>query len=236
MNHGTKFCRLCFKLLLPTILTSSLPFYLYQKDERALPGYLLTRCSFSPSDIKLLSLSPRCFLFTSTLMLSFLTLSLSLSLRLQRVNQTLTYEMFSVWILLVNYVITSSSSSSSSALQLCKRPGLPWKSPPSEAFFVFRNYHFYGVMSASRPTPNLEDQGTPFSLGHHLWPVRQGRPCQYLPYRRHSSQDHLNTQVTPLRQIRDTFGGDVITYTYKFSFVVPDKHLGPNPWSSVAEP
>jgi hypothetical protein len=60
MNHGTKFC---LKLLLPTIPTSSLPFYPYQKDERALPGYLLTRCSFSTSDIKRLSLSPRCFLF-----------------------------------------------------------------------------------------------------------------------------------------------------------------------------
>jgi hypothetical protein len=77
MNYGTKFCRL--KLLLPTILTSSLPFYPYQKDERALPGYLLTRFSFSPSDIKRLSLSPRCFLFSSTLILSFLTLSLSLA-------------------------------------------------------------------------------------------------------------------------------------------------------------
>jgi hypothetical protein len=57
-NSG--FCRLCFKLLPPTILTSSLSFYPYQKDERALPGYLLTRRSFfSPPDIKRLSLSPR---------------------------------------------------------------------------------------------------------------------------------------------------------------------------------
>jgi hypothetical protein len=65
MNHGTKFCRLCLKLLPPTILTSSLPFYPYQKDERALPGYLLTRWSFFPLRyrIKRLSLSPRCFLF-----------------------------------------------------------------------------------------------------------------------------------------------------------------------------
>jgi hypothetical protein len=86
MNYGTKFCRLCLKILLPTILTSSLPFYPYQKDEWALPGYLLTRCSFSSSDIKRLSLSPRCFLFSSTLILSFLTLSLSLSLRLQSVK------------------------------------------------------------------------------------------------------------------------------------------------------
>jgi hypothetical protein len=78
MNYGTKFCRLCLKLLLPTILTYSLPFYPYQKDERALPGYLLTRCSFSPSDIEHLLLSPRCFIFSSTLILSFLILSLSL--------------------------------------------------------------------------------------------------------------------------------------------------------------
>jgi hypothetical protein len=82
MAHGTKFYRLCLKLLLPTILKSSLPFSPYQKDERALPGYLLTRCSFSPSDIKGLSLFPRCFIFTSTLILSFLTLSPSLSLSL----------------------------------------------------------------------------------------------------------------------------------------------------------
>jgi hypothetical protein len=78
-----KIFRLCLKLLLPTILTSSLPFYPYQKDERAFPGYLLTRRSFSPSDIKRLSLPPRCFLFTCTLILSFLTLSL---LRLQKAN------------------------------------------------------------------------------------------------------------------------------------------------------
>jgi hypothetical protein len=47
------------------ILTSSLPFYPYQKDERAWPGYLQTRCSFSRSYIKRLTLSPRCYLFTS---------------------------------------------------------------------------------------------------------------------------------------------------------------------------
>jgi hypothetical protein len=30
-------------------------------------------------------------------------------------------------------------------------------------------YMFYGVrLSASCPTPNLEDQGIPFCLGHHL--------------------------------------------------------------------
>jgi hypothetical protein len=49
-NMGFKLCRLSLKLSPPTI-PSSLPFYPYQKDERALPEYLLTRCSFSPSDI-----------------------------------------------------------------------------------------------------------------------------------------------------------------------------------------
>jgi hypothetical protein len=66
MNHGTKFCRPCLELSPLTILTSSLPFYPYQTDERALTGYLLTRCSLSPHT--------RCLLFTATLQLSFLTL------------------------------------------------------------------------------------------------------------------------------------------------------------------
>jgi hypothetical protein len=75
MNHGTKVCRLCLKTLLPTILTSSLPFYTYQKDERALPGYLLTRCSFFLSDIKRLFFPPDVFSF---LLLSYTILSDSL--------------------------------------------------------------------------------------------------------------------------------------------------------------
>jgi len=34
---------------------------------------------------------------------------------------------------------------------------------------VIKIHISYGVrLSASRPTPNLEDQGIPFSLGHHL--------------------------------------------------------------------
>jgi hypothetical protein len=44
---------------------------------------------------------------------------------------------------------------------------------------VFRNIIFYGVgLLALRPTPNLEDQGIPFSLGHHPRPVWHGRPYQ----------------------------------------------------------
>jgi hypothetical protein len=39
-SMGFKLCRLSLKLSPPTILTSSLPFYPYQKDERALPGTL----------------------------------------------------------------------------------------------------------------------------------------------------------------------------------------------------
>jgi hypothetical protein len=84
MNYGSKFSRLCLKLLLPTILTSSLPFYPYQKDERELPGYLLTRCSFFPLRYKALLAFPQMFslYFYSYTILSD---SLSLSLRLQRV-------------------------------------------------------------------------------------------------------------------------------------------------------
>jgi len=40
-------------------------------------------------------------------------------------------------------------------------------------------YMFYGVrLSASHPTPNLEDQGIPFCLGHHLWPIWHVKPYQ----------------------------------------------------------
>jgi hypothetical protein len=55
------------------------------------------------------------------------------------------------------------------------------------------------------PTPNLEDQGIPFCLGHHLRRVWHGRPYQKLSYRQHTSLDHLTTQAPPLRQSRDTF-------------------------------
>jgi hypothetical protein len=34
--------------------------------------------------------------------------------------------------------------------------------------------------------PNLEGQGIPFCLDHHLCPVRHGRDYQQLRYRRHS--------------------------------------------------
>ena len=38
---------------------------------------------------------------------------------------------------------------------------------------------FYGeALLAPRPTPNLEGQGIPFSLCHHLWPVWHRRPYQ----------------------------------------------------------
>jgi hypothetical protein len=74
----TKFRRVCFKLLLLAILTSLLPFYPYQKDERALPGYPLTRCPFYPlhPDVKFLSLLPAyiyvysCAIFPDSLSLS----------------------------------------------------------------------------------------------------------------------------------------------------------------------
>jgi hypothetical protein len=77
INYGTKFCRLCLKLLLPTILTSSLAFYPYQKDERALPGYLLTRSSFFPLRYKAPLAFPQMF---SLYFYSYTILSDSLSL------------------------------------------------------------------------------------------------------------------------------------------------------------
>jgi hypothetical protein len=79
MNYGIKFCRLCLKLLLPTILRSSLPFYPYQKDERALPGHLLKRCSFFPLRYKAPLAFPQMF---SLFFYSYTILSDSLSLSL----------------------------------------------------------------------------------------------------------------------------------------------------------
>jgi hypothetical protein len=58
--------------------------------------------------------------------------------------------------------------------------GLPDQAPPFEAWFQVRDpYIFYGERSsASRQTPNLEDQGISFSLDHPLPPVRHGWPYQ----------------------------------------------------------
>jgi hypothetical protein len=67
-----KFYRLCQWLLLLYILTFSLSFCPYQKNGQAMPGYPLTRCSFSNPEIKRLSLLAN----SSTLLISFLTLSL----------------------------------------------------------------------------------------------------------------------------------------------------------------
>jgi len=52
-----------------------------------------------------------------------------------------------------------------------------------------------GDVSALCPTPNLEDQSTPFRLGHSLESVRHGRPCQRLRYNLHCSHDPLTTQA-----------------------------------------
>ena len=41
--------------------------------------------------------------------------------------------------------------------------------------FVTKVFYWVGL-SAPRPTPNLEDQGIPFCLGHHLRPVGHGKP------------------------------------------------------------
>jgi hypothetical protein len=51
---------------------------------------------------------------------------------------------------------------------------------PSEAdYLVPVQFTFYGVrLLASRPTPNLEDQGIPLRLAPTPWPVRHGCPYQ----------------------------------------------------------
>jgi hypothetical protein len=52
----------------------------------------------------------------------------------------------------------------------------------SVRLLFFRNsqqFSFYGVrLLASRPTPNLEDQGIPLCLAPTPWPVRHGWPYQ----------------------------------------------------------
>jgi hypothetical protein len=74
----TTFCRLCLKLLPPTTLTYWLSFYPYQKDERAMNGYLIKRWCFSPSDINSLYNSTKIFSLLLVFYYPFL-LSLSLS-------------------------------------------------------------------------------------------------------------------------------------------------------------
>jgi len=51
---------------------------------------------------------------------------------------------------------------------------------PSEASMTFPERIFFSPMwgCPHDQPPNLEDQGVPFCLGHHLWPVRLGWPCQ----------------------------------------------------------
>ena len=46
-------------------------------------------------------------------------------------------------------------------------------------FKCFSTKLFFGMgFSATRPTPNLDDQGIPFGFGHQFWPVWHGRPYQ----------------------------------------------------------
>jgi hypothetical protein len=51
---------------------------------------------------------------------------------------------------------------------------------PSKAdYLVPEQFSFYDVrLLVSRPTPNLEDQGTPLRLAPTPWPARHGRPYQ----------------------------------------------------------
>jgi hypothetical protein len=51
----------------------------------------------------------------------------------------------------------------------------------SSLFLCWTNSEFFYCVGllAPRQTPNLEDQGIPFYLGYHPWPVWHGRPYQY---------------------------------------------------------
>jgi hypothetical protein len=69
-------------VLLPS---SGLSFYSYQKDDWVLPGYLLQDTVSAPRYKAPLAF-PKCFVFASTLLLSYLSLSISILLRFQRVN------------------------------------------------------------------------------------------------------------------------------------------------------
>jgi hypothetical protein len=82
-TYRTYILRCSLKLSQPTILTSSLPFYPYQKDERVLPGYLLKSCSFPPLTYKAHFAFPQMF---SLYFYSSAVLPDSLSYSLQWVN------------------------------------------------------------------------------------------------------------------------------------------------------
>jgi hypothetical protein len=58
------------------------------------------------------------------------------------------------------------------------------------------------VKTTSHLTSNLKDQDIPFSLGHHLCPVRLGKPCQLLRCPRRSFQDcHHCVKVSAYRAV-----------------------------------
>jgi hypothetical protein len=60
--HEKQNSAVCLNLSLLTTLRSSLSFYPCQKDERAVPGKVITtRCSFLPPEINRLSLLPQIF-------------------------------------------------------------------------------------------------------------------------------------------------------------------------------
>jgi len=64
----------------------------------------------------------------------------------------------------------------------------------------------WGCQSHGQP-PNLEDQGIPFSLGHHLDLSDMGGPTSSHITASIALQNHLTTQAPPLCQSTDTFCG-----------------------------
>jgi len=73
---------------------------------------------------------------------------------------------------------------------------------------VLKIHIFYWVgLSASQPSPQPEDQGIPFSLGHHLDLSDKGGPTSSHTTDSIALQNHMTTQAPPLCQSRNTFHG-----------------------------
>ena len=68
-------------------------------------------------------------------------------------------------------------------------------------------------LSASRPNPNLEDQGISFCLGRHLDLSGMGGPTS--SYATASSQDHMTMQAPSLHQSKGTIGEGERILKYK---------------------
>jgi hypothetical protein len=66
----------------------------------------------------------------------------------------------------------------------------------------------WGRQPYAQPPPQPEQPGYPFLSGSSPLTCPAWEIYQQLRYRQHSSQDNMTTQAPPLRQSRETYGGD----------------------------